>query len=244
MTNNLSQKPILIRKVRVVGVVICLCSAALLICSGCAGLFIKPYGFVASDAQKIRKDGRAVFIPENAPSIPQGYSPAPLSKSHIDQSYDHRGIDIEESHDHTGIDLLGKKGTPVLAVAGGVVTGSYFEPFYGNHVEIDFGKNEDGLLVKGNFFHLDKRLVKEGDKVARGQQIGTLGSTGMLASYPHLHYEIRLGTQPDYFEATNPHWYWADGVGIVTCFDSDKKWPAKPIRTTYPVPCRGVNWQY
>jgi murein DD-endopeptidase MepM/ murein hydrolase activator NlpD len=221
----------------------CLCLTLILLCSGCAGLFIKPYGFAASDAEKIRRDGSAVFIPGNAPSISQGYNPDPMPRYHLDKSYDHRGIEVDGSHDHTGIDIFAKKGTPVLAVASGVVTGSYYEPFYGNHVEMNFGRNTEGLLVKGNFFHLDERLVKEGDEVTRGQQIGTLGSTGLLASYPHLHYEIRLGDLAGYFEATNPHWYWADGVGIVTCFDTGRKWPDEPFQTTYPVPCRGVNWQ-
>jgi len=44
------------------------------------------------------------------------------------------------------------------------------------------------------YAHLDKTLVKRGTKVARGQSIGTVGSTGQVDS-PQLHFEIRRGTE-------------------------------------------------
>ena len=227
------------------GILLHLPVAVMLICNGCAGSFLKPYGFVAKDAERIRQDGQDVFIPQNAPSVSQGYSPdTTRTVGGTDQPYEHKGIEIDGPHDHIGIDVFAEPGTPVLAVASGVVTGSFFEPFYGNHVEILFRENDDGTLIKGNFFHLDTRLVKEGESVTRGQQIGTLGSSGILASYPHLHYEIRHGMKSTYVEPQNPHLYWADGVGIITCYDKNKQWPDTPFQTTYPVPCRGVNRDY
>jgi murein DD-endopeptidase MepM/ murein hydrolase activator NlpD len=115
---------------------------------------------------------------------------------------------------------------------------------YGNHIEIDLGKDEKGRSVQANFLHLKKRLVQEGDTVSRGQQIGTLGATGVLAGgLPHLHYEIYVGHEQKALEPINPHRLWADGPGMVTCFDSSRTWPDTPLTTTYPVPCRGVNWQ-
>jgi murein DD-endopeptidase MepM/ murein hydrolase activator NlpD len=91
------------------------------------------------------------------------------------------------------------------------------------------------------YVHLDKRLVKKGDTVIRGQQIGTLGSTGLLAGgFPHLHFEIRSGLIPEISksEPHNPHRFWSDGIGIVTCFDAMKPLSDRPFRTTYPVPCK------
>jgi murein DD-endopeptidase MepM/ murein hydrolase activator NlpD len=212
--------------------IIC-CTAALLILSGCVGFWIKPYGSLASDIAPIRADGQAVSLPENAPSISQGYRPAPYDP-----------FNTEHVHNHTGIDIIGKKGTPVIAPASGVVTGSYFELMYGHHIEIDLGRDENGRQVKANFLHLKKRLVQKGENIARGQQIGTLGATGVLAGgFPHLHYEILVGAEQDVLEPINPHWLWANGVGIVTCFDRSKNWSATPLKTTYPVPCRDVNWQ-
>ncbi len=190
--------------------------------SGCIS-----FGRVAPDAEYIREDGAAVFIPHNAPSISQGFSPRLL----------------ESKRDHRGIDIVGKSGTPVIAPAAGKVIGSYFTLTYGNSVVIDHGKDENGQFVNTRFFHLKKRLVREGDKVARGQQIGVLGMTGVLAGFPHLHYEVHRGIQLGGLKPINPHLYWVNDVGVVTCYDSSKQWADVPLKTTYPVPCHGVSWR-
>ncbi|MDP2647084.1 MAG: M23 family metallopeptidase [Desulfobacterales bacterium] len=196
---------------------------------------LKPYGEAAPDAASVRADGGTVFLPENAPSISQGYNPQPSDSS-----------ERQNAPDHEGIDIFAQTGTPVIAPAPGIVTGSFYEPVYGNHVVLNHGKGPDGLLVSSQFFHLQERLVKKGDKVARGRQIGTLGSTGLLsAGFPHLHYEIRVSAGPGQSrsEPVNPHRFWADGAGIVTCFDVNRQWADMPFKTTYPVPCRGTDWK-
>lgn len=193
--------------------------------SGCAELFLQPYGYVATDTDNVREDGRPAYLPEGAPSISQGYRPRPSDDSIIRAG-------------HEGIDIYAKTGTPVIAPAAGTVSDSYFEPFYGNHIVIEHGRNEDGNVVISKFMHLDKRLVTKGEKVVRGQQLGTIGSTGILASYPHLHFEIRTSDHRRYSSPSNPHRFWADGAGMVTCFDESIELPDVPFRTTYPVPCR------
>jgi hypothetical protein len=94
--------------------------------------------------------------------------------------------------------------------------------------------------------HLDARLVQTGDRVARGQQVATLGRTGMLAGgIPHLHFEVRTKQPVPYaiFEPQNPNLFWADGPGIITCFDRGRAFDDTRFTTTYPVPCRGLPWQ-
>lgn len=90
---------------------------------------------------------------------------------------------------HTGVDLRGKKGTPVKSSNDGLVvfTGDHF--FTGNTVVIDHGA---GILTM--YFHLDKINVKKGDKISRGEALGTVGSTGR-ATGPHLHWGIRIDGQ-------------------------------------------------
>lgn len=88
--------------------------------------------------------------------------------------------------DHTGIDLNTSTGTPILAVAPGKVIEAGSTSGWGNHVFIQV--NSSYVL---RFGHMNTILVKEGDMVDRGQQIGLVGSTGN-SSTPHLHLELLI----------------------------------------------------
>ncbi len=85
---------------------------------------------------------------------------------------------------HEGIDIETPRGTPVHATGDGVVSYVGRRGGYGNVVEIDHGFGYTTL-----FGHLEKSLVKEGEKVKRGEVIALSGSTG-LSTGPHLHYGI------------------------------------------------------
>jgi len=102
---------------------------------------------------------------------------------------------------HKGIDFAGALGSPVLAVAEGVVTFSGRQSGYGNMVEI---RHKDGLITR--YGHCQKLLVGEGAAVARGQTIATLGSTGRSTG-PHVHFEVLVdGKQVNpmpYLDQTN-----------------------------------------
>ncbi len=216
-------------------IAIFLCIMSLLLLTSCANMFIQQHGYIAADAESVRENRKKAYIPGNAPSISQGY------KSQLSG----RSFNSDKGS-HEGIDIISKKGTPVIAVASGVVISSFYRPLFGNRIFIDHGRDENGIFIMSRYVHLDKMLLKKGDKVVRGQQIGTLGSTGLLAGgFPHLHYEIRTGNNPELSgsEPNNPHRFWTGGVGIVTCFDVNKQWPEKPFKTTYPVPCTGVEWK-
>ncbi len=94
---------------------------------------------------------------------------------------------------HTGIDFAAPTGTVIYSTADGQVV-SVEEKFdsYGKMIIIDHGF---GYVTR--YAHLQAFLVKAGQKVKRGQQIGYVGSTG-LSTAPHLHYEILVnGEQID-----------------------------------------------
>ena len=203
--------------------ILLLVSIVAMLCS-CSNPFVKPYGYVSSDAAVVRDDGRPVIMPENAPSITQGFHPDPRE-------------DVQDAI-HEGIDIYAAPGTPIIAPAPGTVRRSFFEPLYGNRLVIDHGQDKNGHLIRSCYFHLKQRLVQEGERVARGEQIGTLGRTGLLALFPHLHYEVRVATSQGRLKARDPHKYWADGIGVVTCFDKGRKFTDQPFNTTYPLPCR------
>ena len=199
--------------------------------SGCRS-FVNKYG-TAPEIVERNENTIDVVLPKNAPAIWQHYLRYPADTEKKDKVTEHLGIDI-----------IAEVGTPVIAPAKGRVIGSFFEPVYGNHIVIDHGKDEAGLEVNTRFYHLQKRLVRKGDTVVRGQQIGTLGRTGILAGgLPHLHYELAREVSPGRVEAMNPNVYWMDGAGVVTCFDKTKQWADQPFRTVYPVICKGVDWR-
>lgn len=112
---------------------------------------------------------------------------------------------------HTGVDIPAPKGTPVLAAgpgrvvwAGyGIYRGGYDESDpYGLAVSIrhDFGYQGEALYTI--YGHLDRVDVAEGQHVETGDQLGLVGETGRVTG-PHLHFEVRLGTN-SFYSTRNP----------------------------------------
>jgi murein DD-endopeptidase MepM/ murein hydrolase activator NlpD len=91
---------------------------------------------------------------------------------------------------HEGIDVTAPMGSPIEAPAAGRVIDAGWESGYGNTVTIDHGF---GTVTK--FAHASKILVREGQRVSRGQRIALVGNTG-LATGPHLHYEVHVNGRP------------------------------------------------
>ena len=88
---------------------------------------------------------------------------------------------------HKGVDLSSNASTPVYATGDAVVEKtetSRARRGYGSQILLN---HEFGY--KTRYAHLSKILVREGEKVTRGQMIGLVGSTGGSTG-PHLHYEV------------------------------------------------------
>jgi murein DD-endopeptidase MepM/ murein hydrolase activator NlpD len=115
---------------------------------------------------------------------------------------------------HHGADIGNPTGTPLLAPADGVVVfaGSDSQVavgpttnFFGNAViiELDRRYNEQPVFVLMG--HMDRVDVQVGQRVARGQRVGAVGSTG-IALGPHVHVEVRVGRN-DYDHTRNPEFW-------------------------------------
>jgi murein DD-endopeptidase MepM/ murein hydrolase activator NlpD len=91
---------------------------------------------------------------------------------------------------HYGIDISNLIGTPVHATAAGKVVFAGVNGGYGKMVKVEHADNY--LSIYG---HLSDIQVKPGDSVVRGDQLGTMGSTGR-SSGSHLHYEVRRQEKP------------------------------------------------
>ncbi|WP_207454038.1 M23 family metallopeptidase [Herbiconiux sp. SYSU D00978] len=95
---------------------------------------------------------------------------------------------------HKGVDFTPGAGTPVVAVADGVVKVARYEGSYGYWVLIEH--TVGGQTVQSGYAHLQSGSisVSPGQKVSAGQRIAAVGNTG-ASTGPHLHFEIRLGGQ-------------------------------------------------
>ncbi len=86
---------------------------------------------------------------------------------------------------HLGIDIGGKRGDPIFATGDATVKRiGYERRGYGHYIVLD---HEFGYETR--YAHLQKVLVKKGERVVRGQLIAEMGNTG-LSQAPHLHYEV------------------------------------------------------
>ena len=109
---------------------------------------------------------------------------------------------------HSGIDQRASDGTPIRAVAAGVV--KIVQPFnvLGGTVAIDHGQGLETM-----YLHMSKLNVELGAHVNRGDIIGYVGATGR-ANGPHLHWVIYVNGVPQ-----NPQQW----VTLKSCFNAKKK---------------------
>jgi murein DD-endopeptidase MepM/ murein hydrolase activator NlpD len=108
---------------------------------------------------------------------------------------------VVDHQTHLGLDLASTERAPVPAANSGKVVFAGWLSIYGNAVILDHGY---GLLsLYGHMAALD---VKPGEMVAKGQRLGTSGSTG-LAGGDHVHLEIFVqGKSVDPLEWLDEHW--------------------------------------
>ncbi|MEK9150166.1 MAG: peptidoglycan DD-metalloendopeptidase family protein, partial [Candidatus Desantisbacteria bacterium] len=89
-----------------------------------------------------------------------------------------------------GIDISAEQGTEVRSIGAGEVVYADWFVGYGKLIMIDHGSGLYSLYA-----YLNKISVKQGETVAAGSAIGTVGSTGSVET-PTLHFEIRVNGQP------------------------------------------------
>ena len=91
---------------------------------------------------------------------------------------------------HKGIDIHARRGTPVVAICDGVITERAHTAIGGKTLWLKSPQH----TWTAYYAHLDKQLVKEGQKVRKGQVIGTVGNTGNARTTPsHLHFGVAKG---------------------------------------------------
>jgi murein DD-endopeptidase MepM/ murein hydrolase activator NlpD len=115
-----------------------------------------------------------------------------------------------KTHVHNGIDISASVGTPIKAIADGVVVMS--DPNYNDSCGAGISiKHADGF--QSGYCHLSKNSVNVGDSVKQGDIIGlTGGAAGARGAGnsdgPHLHFTLKKGGTP-----VNPMSYFGDSIG-------------------------------
>jgi len=170
----------------------------------------------------------SVVMPPNAPTI----------TSQIRTLHD--GLDSDlKTGDHQGIDIIEIVGTPVLAAAGGTVLRSFSDPMFGQQIIVDHGLDTKEVQMISKYRHLDARVVEAGASVRRGQQIGTLGTTGVMSQgVARLHFELWQTPANGHASPVDPHLFWLNGPGQVTCYESRLRNRGGADKLTYPVVCK------
>ncbi|MGH4012957.1 MAG: M23 family metallopeptidase [Pseudonocardiaceae bacterium] len=106
---------------------------------------------------------------------------------------------------HYGIDIANSIGTPIYATTDGVVVESGAASGFGKWVRL---QHSDGTVSV--YGHINESLVSEGQSVAAGEQIATMGNRGQSTG-PHLHFEVWLNGD----EKINPlSWLRRNGVAV------------------------------
>lgn len=135
-------------------------------------------------------EGRTGYYDEKGNALKKSFLRAPLSFRRISSHYSsgrfHPVLKIRRPH--RGLDYAAAAGTPVSSIGDGVVLFAGRRGQYGNLVVIS---HPNGWETRyGHLCRISKK-IKAGSRVAQGQVIGNVGSTG-LATGPHLHYEVKV----------------------------------------------------
>jgi len=142
-------------------------------------------------------DGVTGFYDERGRSLRRAFLRAPLQFRRVSSRFGARFHPVlHRWRAHEGVDFAAAYGTPVRATADGIVARVGREDGgYGNMIEV---RHPNGIRTR--YGHLSRFApgLRTGERVAQGETIGYVGSTG-LSTGPHLHYEFLVNGRP-----TNP----------------------------------------
>lgn len=123
---------------------------------------------------------------------------------------------------HEGLDFHDQLDAPLLASAPGVVSQVADSAGYaGKYLVVDHGSG-----VKTRYLHAQQVFVRKGDRVRRGQQVGTVGATGTASGRPHVHFDTRM-TGAALAEYARTHGEPRGGFG--RAFSSGTAVPSEPL---------------
>ena len=143
-------------------------------------------GKLIAAVRHMGNDGKSRFYDEAGGLVGGYFLRYPLQFSRISSVFTNARFHplLQKLRVHNGVDFAAPIGTPVRAVADGVVTLAGFRGGSGNMVSLQHGDRYSTA-----YLHLSKIMARTGTAVKRGQIIGLVGMSG-LATGPHLHFSL------------------------------------------------------
>jgi murein DD-endopeptidase MepM/ murein hydrolase activator NlpD len=160
------------------------------------GKFVKYGSILASEFINVGKTHSAFRFQEeggslgyygaDGRSLKKSFLKSPLKFARITSGFSKARLHpiLKKVHPHLGVDYAAPTGTPVVAVGSGTVEFTGFHGGSGRMVRLRHSGNIETL-----YLHLSRVAVRSGARVAQGDVIGYVGSTG-LATGPHLDFRI------------------------------------------------------
>lgn len=136
------------------------------------------------------EDGTQSYYDLEGRSLDRGLLRYPLEYTRISSGFSTSRLHpiLARHRPHQGVDFAAPQGTPVRAMADGVVLYAGWQGQLGRAVRIDHADPSPYESVYGHFSRIAS-TVREGRRVRKGEIIGYVGRTG-LATGPHLHLEL------------------------------------------------------
>ncbi len=161
------------------------------------------YGF------QFENEGKEVYVDDSGRPLKTSFILAPVKYARISSYFGNRYHPVlKKSKAHKGTDYAAPEGTPIIAVADGIVLNAQFSQYNGNYVKL---KHND--TYKTQYLHMSKFAegIKPGTAVKQGQTIGYVGSTG-LSTGPHVCFRFwKNDVQVDHLKERLPQ---AEALGV------------------------------
>ena len=135
--------------------------------------------------------GREKFFMADGSSAVEGMIRSPISGARLSSGFGMRFHPLlQRTRMHAGVDYAARSGTPIQSAAPGKILFAGRNGGYGNQVQV---RHDNGIVT--TYSHMSRFAARSGERVAAGETIGFVGSTG-LSTGAHLHYEVHIGGRP------------------------------------------------
>ncbi|MDM7913986.1 MAG: peptidoglycan DD-metalloendopeptidase family protein [Candidatus Eisenbacteria bacterium] len=132
--------------------------------------------------------GKGGYYDSQGHSLRKAFLKSPLNYRRISSTFSKGRFHpiLKKVRPHHGVDYAAAEGTPVVAVADGVVAFAGWRGGYGRYIKIEHGRSHETAYGHLRSF---AKGIRAGSRVHQGDKIGYVGRTG-LATGPHLHFEM------------------------------------------------------